>query len=285
MSAAPNKENREQFARALKEAFAGRIEWLDKLVLEAGYLRTPAMIESDVASRPGLDPALLRFVPVADAARQIGCTDRTLRNYCVGEQGLPQMPHQNVGGAGKYLVQTAVAFEFLLRHAKRQPKGLHPPVGWISQEDSARAALDLPTVDDSVDPIKRLEAVLRSPRLMSQLGHEQVRVLAAGVDVLRRRDAEEAKAAKRYDEDEVSKMLQAVGREWCRQFMNWTPATADLLVEYLQEKFGVRLREINISSRDLLLALLNNRGDEILTGFNKYVTDQVRGVQLLKGTA
>jgi hypothetical protein len=277
--------NREQLGHALAEAHAGRLEWLDKLVLAAGYLRTPAKIESDVASRPGLDPALLRFIPTTQAAMMIGCSDRTLRNYCAGEPGLPQMPHQNVGGAGKYLVQTAVAYEFLLRHAKRHPKGLHPPAGWVSEEDAAKAVLPVAPGSEDMDPIERLEAVLRNPRMMSQLGHEQVRVLAAGVEVLRRKSAEDAKAAKRYDEDEVTKLLQAVGREWARQFVNWTPATADSLVAYLQEKFGVSLREINISSRELLLAVLNNRGDEILKGFNKYIEDQVKGVQLLKGAS
>lgn len=280
----PSREARESLGRALREAYAGKLPWLDDLAREAGYVRLPVGLDGDVSSRRGLAPELLEYKPVEEVARLIGCDAKTLKNYCKGMPGSPNLPHRLDGSQGRYKVQTAVAYEFLLQHAKRVPKGLHAPPGYVTAAQAEASAMPAVPIELR-EPLERLREAVSSPAIMASLGHEHVRVLAAAVDVLRRDAEAKEKLSKRYSEEEVCRMMQAVGQEWVRQYVLFAPYLADKVVAWLAERFLIQLAEKNISARQMLVALINNEGEAMIRAFRQFVEDQLKGVHYLEGTA
>lgn len=280
----PSREARESLGRALREAYAGKLPWLDDLAREAGYVRLPVGLDGDVTSRRGMAPELLEFKPVKKVGEMIGCSFMTLKNYCKGMPGIPNLPHRLDGSRGIYKVQAAVAYEFLLQHAERVPKGLHAPAGYVTAAQAEASATPAVSIELR-EPLERLREAVSSPVLMASLGHEHVRVLAAAVDVLRRDAEAKEKLSKRYSEEEVCRMIQGVGQEWVRQYVLFAPYLADKVVTWLAERFLIQLAEKNISARQMLVALINNEGEAMIRAFRVFVEEQLKGVHYLEGTA
>jgi hypothetical protein len=259
---------------------------------------------AELASRPGISPDVMRFKPVSEVARLIGCSDKNLKNYCTpaAGSGIMALPHKRTGKHGAYLVQPAVAYEFLLRFGQKAPKGLKAPPGYVAfsagdgpapqaiepapPSPQPATLVEPVSVEESYDQaiVQLQRAILNQGEFDKLGGNERVRVMGALLETLRRHKSDMEKMDRRFTEHEVISIAQAIGREWVRQFTRWTPGMAELLDKYIAEKFNYKLSEHNSAARTLLHAQIQNHGETMIINFRAFVDEQVKGVQYMKGT-
>ena len=79
----------------------------------------------------------LQWIGFADAALRLGCTERWLRNWVQGKAG-PVLESRLI--SGKICIQPAMAYDHIVKYARREAPGLRTPPGYAKKLPVTTAA-------------------------------------------------------------------------------------------------------------------------------------------------
>jgi hypothetical protein len=280
-------ESRAQAIARLNQCYAAAVAIHDtKTAISAQSQLNRLLNLQGVAAPVSHGAQSLKFVTLTEAAEQLGCTDRHMRDWANGKAG-PALDFRVI--AGKRSVQPALAYDHIRQHSKRLPPGLHPPPGYDG-DAGAPPAGPIPVEfgqgrdDDGADTadLFSLLAKLSDSKEREKYKPSEIHALAAAArGVLAKQDSDR-KAASSIEAAEVIEMIKDHRGVFVEEIDGAAPADATALVKWCRENLDIDLTAKNISAVQLLEQWLCERSNRILASLSKRVDEQVAGVRLLE---
>lgn len=223
--------------------------------------------------------------PIAEVAKLIGVTERTIRNWITERTDRPWLDTEGEGS----LVVPVDAYEYGKKYSPRS-RGLRPPPGY----GETAAAVCTTKSGHRVDP-KIMEALagedpedlepddLNYRLCLAGIDEGRCRVITQAVRAKQNKKSIDLRAGKTFTSDETVDMLRSYGKLFVDEVDTGATTYTLKLLAWIRKDLGVDLIEKNAAA----LQLLENHfrvefGNDVLTRMRGRVDDAVNGVKALE---
>jgi len=234
---------------------------------------TEGGMENDANKAASAEPT---WEPISQVAAKLGCSAQWIRNWIAGRAG-PALEARECGG--KTCLQAEVAYQHILRHAKRPPPGLRPPAERraenppppMPKNSTGGSVLDL-------DPHVLLSKVL----LDAEMSNEAKKTLAVIAAELRRKAESDAKRETLIPPAEVIAMFAGLGDIVVEAIEAGAPKLASAILVECRDQLGVDMTDKNISANTMIQAVICKSGNDLIARVRRYIADELDGVRDLE---
>lgn len=273
---------------ALKEAIedknAGKklsreqLRLIDRLRAAAPAQKSEPDPNVELLDRPGFNGICLRWVSLAECAKELGVTERWLNNWKRGvKKCTPPIPFKLESRKTK--VQPAVVYQHLKTHAAKGSPKMRTPAGYV--ESNVAEPVDLfAEIDLSGNPHQLIQKILTNKELLQGLSEAKIRAVVAAAAEMGRDKERQSRMDGAIKADKVLAMLRALIFVFVNLIHERATARASALLKFLMSEFAIDIARTNPAAIGLIADFLRVQAQEDITALQEELRQQCEGVRL-----